>query len=337
MKVINQINVSYHVTDNGEAVERPSTLPRVISYIPYGEIFVEQQSGGWQSPYLFNAKELDSETGLYYYGARYLDPTSAAWLSVDPLWEKYVGMSPYGYCAGNPVRLVDVDGESTKVTENEDGTYTVIGGNKEDNDNGIYCGKQLIGYSATPESFYNSEEDEWMGTINPKDNSGRNFLNDVIQNKNMTLADYISNAKGYEPYDFKRTNGTKNVIYTKSQDYYRGMPVNLKGDDKSLPVYASARDIGNIGAGIIAGSRGISWTVSRIAFDALESHQHGFDKWHHEGGSTQYGERLGYRIGSDLLQLKRYYNLRRLPSYGNMLKPNVLNKIIKRTDYTPVK
>ncbi|MCQ2211678.1 MAG: RHS repeat-associated core domain-containing protein [Paludibacteraceae bacterium] len=107
--------VSYNVTDNGEAVEPCSALPRVISYIPYGEIFVEQQSGGWQSPYLFNAKELDSETGLYYYGARYFDPTSAAWLSVDPLWEKYVGMSPYGYCAGNPVRLVDPDGKAPET------------------------------------------------------------------------------------------------------------------------------------------------------------------------------------------------------------------------------
>ncbi|MCQ2082446.1 MAG: hypothetical protein MJZ11_12380, partial [Lachnospiraceae bacterium] len=39
-----------------------------------------------------------------------LDPTSVGWLSVDPLFEKYVGMSPYNYCAGNPVKLVDTDG-----------------------------------------------------------------------------------------------------------------------------------------------------------------------------------------------------------------------------------
>jgi len=83
-----------------------------IAYIPYGEIFVEQRNGTWSSPYLFNAKELDEETGLYYYGARYLDPTGTRWLSVDPLFEKYVGMTPYGYCAGNPVKLVDVDGKS---------------------------------------------------------------------------------------------------------------------------------------------------------------------------------------------------------------------------------
>ena len=81
-----------------------------ISYIPYGEIFVEETAGGWQSPYYFNAKELDEETGLYYYGARYLDPAGARWLSADPMLEKYVGMTPYNYCAGNPVRLVDPDG-----------------------------------------------------------------------------------------------------------------------------------------------------------------------------------------------------------------------------------
>ena len=81
-----------------------------VAYIPYGEVFVEQRNGTWNTPYLFNAKELDEETGLYYYGARYLDPTGTRWLSVDPLFEKYVGMTPYGYCAGNPVRLVDANG-----------------------------------------------------------------------------------------------------------------------------------------------------------------------------------------------------------------------------------
>jgi len=97
-----------------------------VAYIPYGEIFVEQRNGSWNTPYLFNAKELDEETGLYYYGARYLDPTNVTWMSVDPLFEKYVGMTPYGYCAGNPVRLVDPDGRDAKITINEEqGTITV--------------------------------------------------------------------------------------------------------------------------------------------------------------------------------------------------------------------
>ena len=84
-----------------------------VAYIPYGEVFVEQRNGTWNTPYLFNAKELDEETGLYYYGARYLDPTNVAWLSVDPLFEKYVGMTPYNYFHGNPIVLVDPDGRAS--------------------------------------------------------------------------------------------------------------------------------------------------------------------------------------------------------------------------------
>ncbi|MBP5454890.1 MAG: hypothetical protein J6Y37_00125, partial [Paludibacteraceae bacterium] len=86
-----------------------------VVYIPYGEVFVEERNGTWASPYLFNAKELDEETGLYYYGARYLDPNSTRWLSVDPMWEKYVGMTPYNYCAGNPVIYVDPDGKEKHI------------------------------------------------------------------------------------------------------------------------------------------------------------------------------------------------------------------------------
>ena len=81
-----------------------------IEYIPYGEVFVEERNNSFSTNYLFNAKELDNETGLYYYGARYLDPTGAMWLSVDPLYEKNISATPYNYCLNNPVVMVDPDG-----------------------------------------------------------------------------------------------------------------------------------------------------------------------------------------------------------------------------------
>ncbi|MBP5457299.1 MAG: hypothetical protein J6Y37_12435, partial [Paludibacteraceae bacterium] len=81
-----------------------------VVYIPYGEVFVEERNGAWSSPYLFNAKELDEETGLYYYGARYLDPTSARWLSVDPMFERNIDASPYNYCHENPIQMQDPNG-----------------------------------------------------------------------------------------------------------------------------------------------------------------------------------------------------------------------------------
>ena len=71
---------------------------------------MEETAGGWQSPYYFNAKELDEETGLYYYGARYLDPAGARWLSADPMLENNPDKTPYHYCSGNPVKLMDPTG-----------------------------------------------------------------------------------------------------------------------------------------------------------------------------------------------------------------------------------
>ncbi|NDP28846.1 MAG: RHS repeat-associated core domain-containing protein, partial [Flavobacterium sp.] len=74
------------------------------------ETFLEEHSNTDATPYLFNGKELDEETGLYYYGARYYDPKVSIWASVDPLAEKMPYSSPYSYCLGNPIGMVDVDG-----------------------------------------------------------------------------------------------------------------------------------------------------------------------------------------------------------------------------------
>ncbi|GJM65022.1 RHS repeat-associated core domain-containing protein [Persicobacter diffluens] len=59
---------------------------------------------------MFNGKELDDETGLYYYGARYYDPRSSVWLSVDPLGEERSWLSPFNYCQNNPIIRIDPDG-----------------------------------------------------------------------------------------------------------------------------------------------------------------------------------------------------------------------------------
>jgi len=85
-----------------------------MEYLPFGETLVEEHKNSNNSPYKFNGKELDDETGNYYYGARYLNPKFSIWLSVDPLAEKYPGWSPYNYTLQNPVKLIDPDGRSVE-------------------------------------------------------------------------------------------------------------------------------------------------------------------------------------------------------------------------------
>ncbi|WP_223302357.1 RHS repeat domain-containing protein [Flavobacterium branchiophilum] len=71
---------------------------------------MEEHKNSHNSPYKFNGKELDEESGLYYYGARYYDPRISIWASVDLLMEQT--MSAYGYCYQNPVKLTDPTGMS---------------------------------------------------------------------------------------------------------------------------------------------------------------------------------------------------------------------------------
>ena len=65
----------------------------------------------WFFPLVFTGKEKDTETGYGYFGARYMDhELMTMWLSVDPMADKYPSISPYAYCAWNPIKLVDPDG-----------------------------------------------------------------------------------------------------------------------------------------------------------------------------------------------------------------------------------
>ncbi len=82
-----------------------------IEYVPFGEVFIEERNNVWNTPYKFNAKELDEETGLYYYGARYYDPRVSVWISSDPFGEEDPDVSSYVYCGNNPINRTDPDGK----------------------------------------------------------------------------------------------------------------------------------------------------------------------------------------------------------------------------------
>ena len=90
------------ITDaNGEKYEH-------IEYTPYGELWIEETAPGVDKlPFRFTGKELDTETGLYYYGARYLDPKYSRFMSCDPI---IFGLNIYSYGGNNPIKYVDPNG-----------------------------------------------------------------------------------------------------------------------------------------------------------------------------------------------------------------------------------
>ena len=78
----------------------------------------------WFYPFVFTGKERDEETGYGYFGARYMDhELMTMWLSVDPMADKYPSISPYAYCAWNPVKLVDPDGREVSPVFSSTGNF----------------------------------------------------------------------------------------------------------------------------------------------------------------------------------------------------------------------
>ncbi|WP_319563286.1 SpvB/TcaC N-terminal domain-containing protein [Marispirochaeta sp.] len=101
----------YHPDHLGSAqfvTDRDGGQYEHMEYTPYGELWEEQVSDSYDMiPFRFTAKEYDEETGLYYYGARYLDPKRGRWLSSDPAMD---GLNWYGYGGNNPLFYSDPDG-----------------------------------------------------------------------------------------------------------------------------------------------------------------------------------------------------------------------------------
>ena len=179
----------------------------------------------------FNAKEKDYESGCLYYGARYYDSeVLTGWLSVDPMADKYLSMSPYNYCAWNPVKLVDPDGRDVEIVKDDERKNIIVRANFYYNSKEmggqatIFIAKFKDALSAWGNDMEEALKDESLGALG----YSFSFEYSCIDSNNPQadaesdisgVGNYISHAKGKASgvcvvnsrnlqidFDFKRSN-----------------------------------------------------------------------------------------------------------------------------------
>jgi RHS repeat-associated protein len=275
-------STSYITDASGEVYQH-------LEYFAFGETFVEEHNNTDKTPYLFNGKELDEETGLYYYGARYYDAQTSIWLSVDPLAEAYPNVTPYNYVLNNPIKSIDPNGMSTYT----DADGNVVGGTVDDKDKGVYMVDGLtkdsfdagkindykeqgtrIGSTLSMNSFIAPEDGKWRGKVNFTNEAESNlseataafgsYMSD--HRTDESLSHYMSEAGNGGDYDIKAWGVNWNELSGEQK-----LDHVYQASFASAGIIMTKRDQGNFFAGRAANMMGLPLSTTLSGFGAFQS------------------------------------------------------------------
>jgi RHS repeat-associated protein len=162
-------------------VTHTSKTPIIQSddYYPFGLTFNSyKRTNNTPQDFNFNGKEKQDELSLGWldYGARMYDPSFGKWSALDPVLEKFVSHTPYNYCLGNPVVLIDPDGMTSRYNWGS-GSYYDDTNNNQTQDPGeetvpwdnVQSENSLGSYSSPSSAYLSPKKDK--GKI-PYDSNG---------------------------------------------------------------------------------------------------------------------------------------------------------------------
>jgi len=218
---------SDHLGSTSYVTDRDGKVSQFVAYLPFGESLYEEHSNTRDMPYLFNGKERDEETGLYYYGARYYDPWSAVWSGVDPKWIKYLSLSPFVYCANNPVIYVDPNGKEIWIITNvvsNNGKITFDSYQYKDGKLYTAEGKEYKGRDS-----YALAVQEDLNTLAKNDPVSAKRM-ETLQNSDKKHAITMVPKEGMTNYNVASPKDRESKTRTNSMTFYD--PYNSKLDEK---------------------------------------------------------------------------------------------------------
>jgi RHS repeat-associated protein len=286
-----------HLGSSAFVTDHEGKLKEHLEYFPFGETWIQEENS-LEIAFKFTAKELDSETGLYYFGARYYDPRTSVWQSADPILAKYLNgkgnggvyssmnMNLYSYSYQNPLNVLDPDGREGLVLIGQPGDH----GNKDHFlINGLHRAEQMAKQSHgeqttmlvykgnNGESSFRDDQiaklrsDASKSGINVQTVGSANDVINYVNNKNggnSRSEDPISNFA----YVGHATPGDLDIGYIEHAD--RNMPSSLVNalisEDLDVGKFSVSAFTTSSNANLVGGcNTAVSGTLGRSAADKM--------------------------------------------------------------------
>ena len=265
-----------------------------MEYMPFGETLVEEHVNSNNSPFKYNGKALDEETGNYYYGARYYDPKWSIFISVDPLAEKYPSISSYCYTLNNPLKFIDPDGRDLEIGNNDKSKSDITSLVSRKNRERLQFNEGIV--TINFDGLSGAEKSELLKT-----DKGLALLNDIIVSPKKTL---------YEASDLalvRSSEGAK-VAGNLSKDNTGIMNLSNNGKDSSGG-YSNLPREGYDGHVIVSESG--KWYTKKDGFKARSS------AIFHELAENYYRTTMGYDYHGNSTNNNRGAHQRSIDSEGD--------------------
>ena len=198
-----------HLGSNRVVVSPAGTATQINHYYPFGGLFGES-TGNTGQRYKYNGKEFDRTHGLdwYDYGARHMSPDVGRFTTIDPMAEKYYNISPYAYCANNPMNIIDPTGmiwenpeEAKELENNIEDRISSLNKNIQKLEMKILRG----GLSEKKTSKYNDKIED---------------LREQISNLNQSIEDIHLLGKDSHIYAFANVDGGRHSVYNSDGKIY---------------------------------------------------------------------------------------------------------------------
>ena len=189
---------------------------------------------GWRTPLskVKYSEQRDEETGYGYFGARYMDhELMTMWLSVDPMADKYPGISPYAYCAWNPVKLVDPDGLTPRIYVETKGVGHAFVSVEVNGELIVYTYGRYLGGDKN-KSALNSLDPTGKGVlIRLTESAAKEYIRDKVEKMGASIYEFndASDEKVMQYYEDLFSKGTK--LSDQEAQVYNNNPRNYGTSD----------------------------------------------------------------------------------------------------------